>query len=98
MCVVFAETEIVGLLASGVSPEDILTGVQSAVATRIAAMAGRGLAEPILFTGGVALVPGMEVALRNVFDRPIHIAPHPQCTCALGAALIAADRMSNGNP
>ena len=40
MCVVFAETEIVGLLASGVPPEDILTGVETAIATRIAAMAG----------------------------------------------------------
>jgi (R)-2-hydroxyacyl-CoA dehydratese activating ATPase len=93
MCVVFAETEIVGLLASGIPPEDILTGVQSAVATRIAAMAGRSLIEPILFTGGVALVPGMDAALRTVFDRPVQIAPQPQCTCALGAALIAADRL-----
>jgi predicted CoA-substrate-specific enzyme activase len=93
MCVVFAETEIVGLLASGIPPEDILTGVQSAVATRIAAMAGRGLTEPILFTGGVALVPGMDAVLRNVFERSVRIAPQPQCTCALGAALIAADRL-----
>ena len=65
MCVVFAETEIVGLLASGVLPEDILAGVETAIATRIAAMAGRALAEPILFTGGVALVPGMGAALAR---------------------------------
>ena len=92
MCVVFAESEIVGLLATGVLPEDIVTGVQTAVATRIAAMTGRKLTEPILFTGGVALVPGMGHALQAALERPVTIAPQPQLTCALGAALLAADR------
>ena len=55
MCVVFAETEIIGLLASGATPEDIVAGVQAAVATRVAAMAGRNIAGPVVFTGGVAL-------------------------------------------
>jgi (R)-2-hydroxyacyl-CoA dehydratese activating ATPase len=94
MCVVFAESEIVGLLAAGVLPEDIVTGVQTAVATRIAAMTGGRLTEPILFTGGVALVPGMGDALRAVLGKPVRIAPHPQLTCALGAALLAADRLA----
>ncbi len=93
MCVVFAESEIVGLLAAGVLPEDIVRGVQTAIATRIAAMTGRNLAEPILFTGGVALVPGMGDALEAVLGRPVRIAPQPQLTCALGAALLAADRL-----
>ncbi|HEY9174086.1 MAG TPA: acyl-CoA dehydratase activase, partial [Verrucomicrobiae bacterium] len=34
-CVVFAETEIIGLLAEGVSPADIAAGVQNALATRV---------------------------------------------------------------
>ncbi len=83
MCVVFAESEIVGLLAAGVLPEDIVTGVQTAIATRIAAMTGRKLAEPVLFTGGVAMVPGMGHALQAVLERPVLIAPQPQLTCAL---------------
>ncbi len=98
MCVVFAESEIVGLLAAGVLPEDIVTGVQTAIATRIAAMTGRKLAEPVLFTGGVALVPGMGDALGAVLERPVRIAPQPQLTCALGAALLGADRCTSGFP
>ncbi len=96
MCVVFAESEIVGLLASGVLPEDIVTGVETAIATRIAAMTGGKLTEPILFTGGVALVPGMGDALAAVLGRPVRIAPQPQLTCALGAALLAAERITYG--
>jgi predicted CoA-substrate-specific enzyme activase len=93
MCVVFAETEIIGLLASGILPEDIVAGVQASIATRLAAMAGRNLAEPILFTGGVALVPGMDAALGAAFGRPVTIAPDPQMTGALGAALFGAGRL-----
>lgn len=92
MCVVFAETEIIGLLASGVPAEDIVAGVQAAVAARVAAMAGRNLPDPIVFTGGVALVPGMQTALEAALGRPVAVAPDPQLTCALGAAILASQR------
>lgn len=90
MCAVFAETEIVGLLASGVHPADIVAGVQASMATRIAAMAGRLIEEPVVFTGGVALVPGMTTALSKAFECPVTIAPNPRMTGALGAAILAA--------
>lgn len=94
MCIVFAETEIIGLLASGVAPEDIVAGVQASLAARVAAMASRQLAPPIIFTGGVALVPGMESALAAALGQPVLVAPQPQLTGALGAALVAARRAS----
>ena len=92
MCVVFAETEIIGLLASGMAAEDIVAGVQNSIAARVAAMAGRNAASPVVFTGGVALVPGMDRALESALDKPITIAPDPQLTAALGAAILAARR------
>jgi predicted CoA-substrate-specific enzyme activase len=90
MCVVFAETEIVGLLAAGAAAEDIAAGVQAAIARRIASMAGRSLESPIIFTGGVALVPGMRTALQTAFGHPVVVAPEPQMTGALGAAILAS--------
>lgn len=92
MCVVFAETEIVGLLASGTAPEDIVAGVQKAIAARVAVMAGRSLDPPILFTGGVALIPGMVEALQSALGHPVAVAPQPLMTGALGAALLACRR------
>lgn len=89
-CVVFAESEIIGLLASGVAREDIVAGVQMAIAQRITTMAGRDLQEPIVFTGGVAMVPGMLEALQIALDRTVMRAPSPQMTGALGAAILAA--------
>jgi (R)-2-hydroxyacyl-CoA dehydratese activating ATPase len=90
MCVVFAETEIIGLLASGKLPADIVAGVQAAVATRVAGLAGRSLKGPIHFTGGVALVPGMASALEAALGQRVVVPPEPMLTGALGAALLAA--------
>jgi len=92
MCVVFAETEIIGLLASGAAAADIVAGVLSAIASRIAAIAGRHMPEPVVFTGGVAMVPGMDAALSKALGQPVRLCPQPQMTGALGAALLAAER------
>jgi len=92
MCVVFAETEIIGLLAGGTAPADIVAGVQAAIATRIVSMAGRRTASPVLFTGGVARIDGMDAALAEALHLPVAVAPHPQFTGALGAALLARER------
>jgi predicted CoA-substrate-specific enzyme activase len=90
MCVVFAETEIIGLLSSGLPREDIIAGVQAAIAARIVALAGRKIVPPVVFTGGVALVSGMAGALSTALGCPVTVAPEPQMTGALGAAILAA--------
>jgi (R)-2-hydroxyacyl-CoA dehydratese activating ATPase len=97
MCVVFAETEIIGLLAEGKSLPDVVAGVQNAIATRVSALAGRALAPPVCFTGGVALQPGMARALEEVLSCPVLVAPQPQFTGALGAALLAGERAKTGS-
>lgn len=89
MCAVFAETEIIGLLASGCRPEDIVAGVQRAVASRVAAMAGGPVQAPVAFTGGVARIDGMAEALSAALGQPIAVCPTPEFTGALGAAILA---------
>jgi len=98
MCAVFAETEIVGLLAAGVSPADVAAGVQKAIATRVAAMAGGRLNEPIVFTGGVAQVSGMASALEAATGRSVIVCPDAPMTGAMGAALLAAERLDARRP
>ena len=95
MCVGFAETEIIGLLAAGTPREDIVAGVQGSLAARVGAMAGRKVDPPIIFAGGVAMVPGMAEALQMVLALPVTGAPDPQMTGALGAALLAARRLED---
>lgn len=94
MCIVFAETEIIGLLAKHTPPSDIVAGVQASIASRILSMAGRNITEPIIFTGGVALVGGMDMALQTVLEKPVAVSPQPQMTGAIGAAILAASQLN----
>jgi predicted CoA-substrate-specific enzyme activase len=96
MCVVFAETEIIGLLAEGTPVPDVVAGVQNAIATRVLALAGRSTVSPVYFTGGVALQPGMTRALAEALSCPLRVAPQPQFTGALGAAILAGQSRRPG--
>lgn len=91
MCVVFAESEIVGLMAQGTPAGDIAAGVIAAVASRVAALAGGDLPGPVAFTGGVALLPGFAEVLGRALGASVAVPEQPQFTGALGAALLAAD-------
>lgn len=88
-CVVFAEMEIIGLLAEGASASDIAAGVQKSIATRLVSLVGRSVSGPVYFTGGVALQAGMVRALEEALATPVQVAPMPQFTGALGAAILA---------
>jgi predicted CoA-substrate-specific enzyme activase len=90
-CVVFAESEIVGLLASGARPSDIAAGVLSSLASRITTLAGRRVERPVVFVGGVAMLGGMVKSLARSLGTALVVPAGPQLTGALGAALIAAD-------
>jgi predicted CoA-substrate-specific enzyme activase len=90
MCVVFAESEIIGLLASGETIDNIVAGVQRSIAGRVAAMAGRVPEGLLVFTGGVARISGMRTALAQALGREVQMASDPCMTGAIGAALLAA--------
>ncbi len=95
MCVVFAETEIIGLLTCGTAREDIIAGVQMAIAARITSLAGRNINTPIVFTGGVAMVSGMDTALHSALGQAVTVSPDPQMTGALGAAILASNQITH---
>jgi predicted CoA-substrate-specific enzyme activase len=93
-CTVFAESEVVSLMARGEKPENILSGIHHAIANRIAGMFARtGVEDEIFFSGGVAKNSGMRKALEEVLGKKIVSSKEdPQLVGALGAALIAQER------
>lgn len=93
-CTVFAESEVVSLRAAGHSSESILAGVHASVAKRLKGMADRiALEGPFVLTGGVACNLAMVEAVRAALGAEVLVPDHPQTTGALGAALVAADRL-----
>lgn len=92
-CTVFAESEVVSLLAEGHDTKDILWGVINAISDRIAALAQRvGTKPPVMLTGGVAKNKAVCAALEKKLGVEIFVPPDPQIIGALGAALIAMEK------
>ncbi len=97
ICTVFAESEVIGQFAQGTAKQDIAAGIHYSIAKRVSSMAKRlQLVEPIIFCGGVALNPAVKIALENELKMKLVVPKHPQYTGAIGAALIAQERVKNG--
>ena len=91
MCAVFAETEIIGLLARGTPPADIAAGVFRSIARRMRGLAARiPLRGECTFTGGLATSPSFSRLLSEELGVPVNVPEYPQLVGAIGAALIAA--------
>lgn len=90
MCTVFAESEVVSLVARNTPAEDIIHGLNLAVAGKTAALAKRlgGVPEYIM-TGGVAQNEGVVRALEEKLGAPVFVPEQAQLCGAIGAALIA---------
>lgn len=94
MCTVFAESEVISLLAQGVKRERIIAGIHLSVTRRIAAMAERlGKGEKITFTGGVAKNEGVREFLSRELGREIIVVPESQLAGALGAAILGQEKI-----
>jgi activator of 2-hydroxyglutaryl-CoA dehydratase len=92
ICTVFAESEVITLVAGGVERADIVAGLHKAIARRTGAMEKRiGVTPAIAFAGGVAKNTGVKSALEQFLGVTLVVPPEPQIVGALGAALIACD-------
>ena len=90
ICTVFAESEVISLIAKGESREDIIAGIHESVASRISSMARRvGVKEPVMMTGGVARNIGVVRALEKALGVSIEVSDFAQVNGALGAAVMA---------
>ncbi len=91
LCTVFAESEVISLIAKGESRFNIIAGIHESIAARVSALANRvGIVPPVVMTGGVAKNAGVVKALEKKLGVPIEVSPFAQVNGAIGAAIIAA--------
>ncbi|MGA1794011.1 MAG: acyl-CoA dehydratase activase [Thermoplasmatota archaeon] len=89
-CTVFAESEVVSLIAKGKATEDILAGLHQMVARKIVALVNSTQSKgKVLVCGGVARNQGVVEELRKIMNREMFVPEMPHMVGALGAALIA---------
>jgi predicted CoA-substrate-specific enzyme activase len=95
-CTVFAESEIVSLIAHGVKVEPILKGLHRSLIVRVVAMMRSiGFTPPLMLSGGVVKNPAIRKMIEEEAGEPVILPEHPQLMGAYGAALIAL-KITNG--
>lgn len=92
MCTVFAESEVVSLIAQNKPTDDIVHGLNKAVASKTAALAKRvGGEERYMMTGGVSKNRGLVKTLEEKLGTTLVVSEKAQLCGALDAALFAMD-------
>jgi predicted CoA-substrate-specific enzyme activase len=95
MCTVFAESEVVSLVAQNKAVSDIIHGLNVSVASKVGALAARlGKNNPgeYMMTGGVAKNQGIIQALEEKLGAKLYICDEAQLCGALGAAIFAYEK------
>ncbi len=91
MCTVFAESEVISLIAAGEDRRRIALGVQHSIINRLSPLIARF--EPddgVMAVGGVALNGCIIRLLAEKLGREVSVPADPQIVPAIGAALHAA--------
>jgi predicted CoA-substrate-specific enzyme activase len=98
-CSVFAESEVVALIAEGAELPNIVAGIHKSIADRLLSMVKAvNPRKDFLLTGGVAKNAGVVKFLEGALGKIEKVPVDPQIVGALGAALIARERLGNGIP
>ena len=92
-CVIFAESEVVGLIHAKTDKSDISKAIHDAMASRIVSMIRRvGVNEGVVMIGGVAKNPGLvELMKKELHVENLFIPDYPEFGGAVGAAVVAAE-------
>lgn len=92
-CTVFAESEVISQLSKNADKNDLVAGICSSVASRVAALAKRiGLKEDVYMSGGVAQNGGVRNALSKELGVEVKYTEDAQYMGALGAALAGYEK------
>ena len=92
MCTVFAESEVISLIADNHAQADIVHGLNKSIAARTASMVSRAKARPpYMMTGGVARNRGVVQQLEAKLGETLLVTENPDLCGALGAALFALE-------
>ena len=95
MCSVFAESEVISLIANNREKADIANGVCCAIANKaFSLLRWVGMEPEFMMTGGVAKNPGVVRAVEEKIGAKLYICEEPEIVGATGAALYALEKMA----
>ena len=94
MCTVFAESEVISLIAQNKDERDIVYALNKSIASKITSLIDRvGRKSRYMMTGGVAKNQGVVRIIENKLKESVVVPFEPEVVGALGAALISLEDM-----
>jgi (R)-2-hydroxyacyl-CoA dehydratese activating ATPase len=88
-CTVFAESEIISLIARGADPDAILRGLHRSLVGRVVSMVRNvGIVAPLMLSGGVARNEAVRRMIADATSEDVILPRDPQLMGAYGAALL----------
>jgi len=88
-CTVFAESEIISLIARGADPDAILRGLHRSLVSRVISMVRNvGIVAPLMLSGGVARNDAVRAMIAEAASEDVVLPGEPQLMGAYGAALL----------
>ncbi len=94
-CTVFMESDLVAHQRSGAAKDDLLAGLAYSIAANYLTkvVGDRRVGNHIFFQGGVAWNKAVVAAFENLTGKKVTVPPHHDVTGAIGAAILAAERL-----
>jgi benzoyl-CoA reductase subunit D len=93
-CVIFGESDVVTLIHRQESKPEIARAIFDAMADRVSSMVHRlGVNPDVVLLGGVAKDAGFIASLKRKLGVDVLIPEYPEYAGALGAALVAVNRV-----
>ncbi|MFO7986596.1 MAG: acyl-CoA dehydratase activase [Desulfatiglandaceae bacterium] len=90
VCTVFAESEVISLVAHNRPKEEVIRGLHRAITNRVYSMVTSvGVHGSVTMSGGVAKNQGVVKLMQEKLGKSIYVYTEPQIVGALGAALLA---------
>jgi len=94
-CTVFAESEVISLIAKKIDKKDIIAGIHKSIAKRIIDLGKVAGIKPIIFfDGGGAYNIALKREMEKEIGYEIYVPSCPQVVVALGAAIVAFEKLS----
>lgn len=96
-CTVFAESEIISLIARGADPDAILRGLHRSLVGRVVSMVRSvGIVSPLMISGGVARNDAVRTMIAEATGEDVILPREPQLMGAYGAALLGGTGPEKG--
>lgn len=91
VCAVFAQSEIIELIADGVDSQEIVQAAVAQILTQARTLLGKAECRNLALSGGLSQIPGIEPFAEEIFQKSVVVPDRASYLSAIGCAVLAKE-------